>query len=72
MTSSSKTTSIRPFRCSVCSRRSNWKCDIRKHYRQVHPNRADAHVQLMTKDELLEAGVWELCSPVFDSQTGAI
>ena len=56
MTSSSKTTSIRPFRCSICGRRSNWKCDIRKHYRQVHPGRHDARVELMTKEELLEAG----------------
>lgn len=56
MTSSSKTTSIRPFKCSICGRRSNWKCDIRKHYRQVHPQRMDARVILMTKEDLLEAG----------------
>ena len=60
MTSSSKTTSIRPFRCSVCSRRSNWKCDIRKHYRQVHPGITDAKVELMTREELIEAGKFRI------------
>ena len=29
---------FRPFMCSECGRRSNWKWDLRKHLSNVHPN----------------------------------
>ena len=29
---------VKPFKCSVCHHRSNWKWDLKKHLRERHPN----------------------------------
>ncbi|KAK7114642.1 zinc finger protein 142-like isoform X2 [Littorina saxatilis] len=29
---------VKPFQCSVCNQRSNWKWDIKKHLRMKHPD----------------------------------
>ncbi|KAF8568760.1 hypothetical protein P879_02762 [Paragonimus westermani] len=31
----------RPYKCSTCGHRSNWKWDVRKHIKQMHNNEAD-------------------------------
>ena len=38
----------RPFKCSKCGRRSNWKWDMNKHIRNVHPA---AKLIIMTQEE---------------------
>ena len=35
---SKKHIDMRPFQCSVCHKRSNWKSDIKKHLREKHPD----------------------------------
>lgn len=41
---------IKPFKCSVCGRRSNWKWDCNKHIRICHAD-TDAYVITMSEDE---------------------
>ncbi|CAL8078038.1 unnamed protein product [Calicophoron daubneyi] len=31
----------RPYKCSICGHRSNWKWDVRKHIKQMHNGNAD-------------------------------
>ncbi|CAH8516966.1 unnamed protein product [Dicrocoelium dendriticum] len=31
----------RPYQCSTCGHRSNWKWDVRKHIKQIHDNEAE-------------------------------
>ena len=35
---SSRGKKYRPFKCSACPRRSNWRWDIMKHIRKIHPS----------------------------------
>lgn len=39
---------IKPFKCSACGHRSNWKWDLNKHMRMKHPN---THASVITMDE---------------------
>ncbi|XP_061189633.1 zinc finger protein Xfin-like [Saccostrea echinata] len=39
---------IKPFKCSACGHRSNWKWDLNKHMRMKHPN---MHATVITMDE---------------------
>ncbi|PAA77322.1 hypothetical protein BOX15_Mlig031749g3 [Macrostomum lignano] len=41
----------RPFRCSACGHRSNWKWDVRKHIRQAHSNQPDAFVETLSNED---------------------
>lgn len=38
---------IKPFKCSACGHRSNWKWDLNKHMRMKHPN---MHATVITMD----------------------
>lgn len=40
---------IKPFKCSACGRRSNWKWDLKKHIRERHPE--DGYVIVMEEEE---------------------
>lgn len=40
---------IKPFKCSACGHRSNWKWDLNKHMRMKHPN---THASVITLDEV--------------------
>ena len=37
-TGSSRGKKYRPYKCSACPRRSNWRWDIMKHIRKIHPS----------------------------------
>ncbi|XP_025114767.1 zinc finger protein 208-like isoform X6 [Pomacea canaliculata] len=41
---------VKPFKCSVCGQRSNWKWDLKKHLRVKHPG-TDGFVIVMRLDE---------------------
>ncbi|KAL3859797.1 hypothetical protein ACJMK2_009991 [Sinanodonta woodiana] len=41
---------IRPFQCSVCGHRSNWKWDMNKHIRDKH-RRSKGYVIVLSEDE---------------------
>ncbi|KAL8608397.1 hypothetical protein ACOMHN_002630 [Nucella lapillus] len=41
---------VRPFKCSVCGQRSNWKWDIKKHLRAKHPGQF-GHVVVLQLDQ---------------------
>ena len=45
-----KTGRFRPYKCSKCGRRSNWKWDLRKHIRTSHPD-SNAKMIIMSEDE---------------------
>ena len=38
LTGSSRGKKYRPYKCSACPRRSNWRWDIMKHIRKIHPS----------------------------------
>ncbi|CAI9735193.1 finger Xfin [Octopus vulgaris] len=40
---------IKPFKCSACGRRSNWKWDLKKHIRERHPE--GGYVIVMEEEE---------------------
>ncbi|XP_060075259.1 zinc finger protein 208-like [Ylistrum balloti] len=39
----------KPFQCSDCGRRSNWKWDLNKHIRMKHPGSTTAHMIALTE-----------------------
>ncbi|KAL5103235.1 hypothetical protein TcWFU_003363 [Taenia crassiceps] len=41
----------KPYRCSSCGHRSNWKWDINKHIRVAHPERPDVTTITMDQEE---------------------
>ncbi|XP_033754813.1 zinc finger protein 208-like [Pecten maximus] len=41
----------KPFQCSDCGRRSNWKWDLNKHIRMKHPGSTTAHMIALTEAE---------------------
>lgn len=41
---------IKPFKCSVCHRRSNWKWDINKHMRESHVG-VPSHLIILSEEE---------------------
>ncbi|OWF48211.1 uncharacterized protein LOC110453388 [Mizuhopecten yessoensis] len=41
----------KPFQCSDCGRRSNWKWDLNKHIRMKHPGSTTAHMIALTEEE---------------------
>ncbi|XP_069113181.1 zinc finger protein 142-like [Argopecten irradians] len=41
----------KPFQCSDCGRRSNWKWDLNKHIRLKHPGSTTAHMIALTEAE---------------------
>ena len=41
---------VKPFQCSVCGQRSNWKWDIKKHLRAKHPGDF-GHVIVLQQDQ---------------------
>lgn len=45
-----RTGRYRPFKCSKCGRRSNWKWDLRKHMRTAHPD-SSARMIIMSEEE---------------------
>ncbi|VDM32815.1 unnamed protein product [Hydatigera taeniaeformis] len=49
--STSREELYKPYRCSSCGHRSNWKWDINKHIRVAHPERPDVTTITMDSDE---------------------
>lgn len=37
---------VKPFKCSICGLRSNWKWDLKKHLRSKHPNQGGFVIML--------------------------
>ncbi|CAG5131511.1 unnamed protein product [Candidula unifasciata] len=44
---------VKPFKCSICGLRSNWKWDLKKHLRSKHPNQG-GFVILLSIEEASE------------------
>ena len=49
MIRSASTERFRPFRCSECGKRSNWRWDVNKHIASYYAH--EAHIETMTEDE---------------------
>ncbi|XP_005092652.1 uncharacterized protein LOC101864368 [Aplysia californica] len=41
---------VKPFKCSICGLRSNWKWDLKKHLRSKHPNKGGFVIMLSIEE----------------------
>ena len=68
----SLTNRYRPFKCSECGRRSNWRWDLNKHIRASHPNahliQLSEEVARATFSEVLKRDTKEWRSPEQEQQ----
>ncbi|GFR93809.1 zinc finger protein 64 [Elysia marginata] len=52
---------VKPFKCSICGIRSNWKWDLKKHLRSKHPGEGGFVIMLSIEEASLTYGTE--CSP---------
>ncbi|XP_059162480.1 uncharacterized protein LOC131945881 isoform X2 [Physella acuta] len=52
---------VKPFKCSICGLRSNWKWDLKKHLRSKHPNEGGFVIMLSIEEASQTYG--KDCSP---------
>ncbi|VDL59107.1 unnamed protein product [Hymenolepis diminuta] len=52
-TSNPRETKSKPFMCSGCGHRSNWKWDVNKHIELAHPNRTGLQIITLSEEEAL-------------------
>ncbi|VDN99601.1 unnamed protein product [Rodentolepis nana] len=51
--SNPRETKSKPFMCSGCGHRSNWKWDVNKHIELAHPNRTGLQIITLSEEEAL-------------------
>lgn len=61
---------VKPFQCSVCGQRSNWKWDIKKHLRVKHPDDFGYVIVLQLDQARATYADYSRPSPVKDSSAG--